>query len=53
MLTPKNAYNQTFFKSTFEFKNNKINQKLENVGFRIKGGASRQYAKKSYKFSFT
>ena len=49
---PSNMHVREYRKCTFTIYNGKIQEKLENVGIRVKGGYSRQFMKKSWKMSF-
>eukprot|EP01095_Lingulamoeba_sp_RSL-Kostka_P014764 TRINITY_DN6571_c0_g1_i2.p1 TRINITY_DN6571_c0_g1~~TRINITY_DN6571_c0_g1_i2.p1 ORF type:complete len:416 (-),score=139.14 TRINITY_DN6571_c0_g1_i2:73-1320(-) len=53
MQNPANVHTKEYFQAGMWFFNNAPYDKTyDNVGFRIKGGASRKYVKKSFKLSF-
>jgi len=51
-LEPDNRKSDTYFPVDFWFYNGIINETMSDVGFRLKGGASRNYFKKTWKLSF-
>ena len=53
LILPSNQDVRIYKHANFSFFNGATSERLEDVGFRIKGGASRAYAKKSWKISFS
>ena len=53
LILPSNQEAKEYKKADFSFYNGAVSERMEKVGFRIKGGASRNFAKKSWKISFS
>ena len=53
LINPVNMNAREYLPANFSFYNGATTQLLENVGMRIQGGASRNFAKKSWKISFS
>ena len=53
LILPSNQDVRIYKKADFSFYNGATTERMENVGFRIKGGASRAFSKKSWKISFS
>lgn len=51
-LDPANSQTKEYFPCDFWFYNGYVYQNFTDIGFRIKGGASRHFLKKNWKFSF-
>ena len=52
LINPVNANVREYKHANFSFYNGATSQRFEDVGMRIKGGASRYFSKKSWKISF-
>lgn len=52
MQDPLNSDTRTYLPASFWFYNGVVSQVYDKIGFRIKGGASRTFSKKSWKLSF-
>eukprot|EP01125_Pyxidicula_operculata_P007547 TRINITY_DN2561_c0_g1_i2.p1 TRINITY_DN2561_c0_g1~~TRINITY_DN2561_c0_g1_i2.p1 ORF type:complete len:431 (-),score=47.00 TRINITY_DN2561_c0_g1_i2:783-2075(-) len=53
VLTPWNAFNQTYVSGNFTFNNGHIIEKHVDMGFKIKGASTRKNWKKNWKVSFS
>eukprot|EP01094_Clydonella_sp_ATCC50884_P015268 TRINITY_DN2584_c0_g1_i2.p1 TRINITY_DN2584_c0_g1~~TRINITY_DN2584_c0_g1_i2.p1 ORF type:complete len:463 (-),score=105.18 TRINITY_DN2584_c0_g1_i2:634-1980(-) len=52
LLDPQNMKAKKYMRASFYFNNGVINDTIQDVGFRTKGGISRTFAKKTFKISF-
>jgi spore coat protein H len=51
-MEPKNMHTKEYARANMTIVNQRITERIENVGFRPKGGGSRAFQKKSWKISF-
>tara|TARA_R110002050_G_scaffold154997_2_gene282982 strand:- start:1196 stop:1843 length:648 start_codon:yes stop_codon:yes gene_type:complete len=52
LILPSNMDDRDYMHVNFTFFNGAVKEQMNNVGMRVKGGASRAFAKKSWKLSF-